>query len=61
MIAISECIKNYKQGWKREVKGFSPKLWGFVSFILPLMAVPLAIKGVTYVAKEVKKAMDKKK
>ena len=54
-------MKNYKHGWKREIKGFSPKLWGFVSFILPLMAVPLAIKGVTYVAKEVKKAMDKKK
>ncbi len=42
-------------------RDFSPKLWGFVSFFLPLMAIPLAIKGATIIAKEVKKQIDKKK
>jgi len=61
VIKVSECIKNYKHGWKREIKGFSPKAWGFVSFVLPLMLVPLAVKGAQMAAKEIKKAMDKKK
>lgn len=58
---MSKCIEDYAKGWKQELKGFSPKSWGFVSFILPLMAVPLAIKGAQFAAKEIKKHMDKKK
>lgn len=38
---------------------YSPEAWSFVSFILPLVLIPLAIKGATMVAKEVKKAIDK--
>jgi hypothetical protein len=40
---------------------YSPEAWSFVSFVLPLVLIPLAIKGATMVAKEVKKAIDKKK
>lgn len=61
MIAISECIRNYGNGWKSEFKRFSPKGWGFVSFIVPLILIPAAVKAATMVAKEVKKQIDKKK
>lgn len=54
-------MTNYIEKWKRELQRFSPQGWGFVSFILPLMAVPLAIKGAQLAAKEIKKAIDKNK
>ncbi len=41
-------------------RDFSPKAWSFVSFFLPLMAIPLAIKGVQAIAKAVKKNKEKK-
>ena len=58
---MSNCIKNYASSWKSEFKRFSPKGWSFVSFIVPLVLIPAAVKGATMLAKEVKKAMDKKK
>ena len=58
---MSECIKNYGKSWKNEFKKFSPQGWSFVSFILPLMVVPLAVKGVQMAATEIKKAVDKNK
>ncbi|MCP4762577.1 MAG: hypothetical protein GY870_12425 [archaeon] len=60
-------MDNYVEKWIREgqhikkgVKRFSPTGWSFVSFMLPLMAVPLAVKGATYAAKAIKKELDKR-
>jgi len=47
-------IKDYANKWKNMVTTYSPKAWSFVSFFLPLMAIPLAVEGVKYVAKKVK-------
>lgn len=51
-------MNEYIQKWVNE---FSPKAWGFVSFILPLIAVPLAISVATKGAELVKKEMAKRK
>lgn len=61
-------ISKYAEGWIREaqhikkgVKRFSPHGWGFVSFVLPLMAVPLAIKGAQMAGKAIQKEIKKRK
>ncbi|MFW9880527.1 MAG: hypothetical protein ACFFG0_46250 [Candidatus Thorarchaeota archaeon] len=58
---MPDYINKYFKGWKQELGGFSPKGWSFVSFIAPLVAIPLAVKGAQYAAKEIKKAVDKNK
>jgi len=55
---MASFVRNYADKWKETVTVYSPKLWSFASFILPLVAVPLAVEGVKYVAKKVK---DRKK
>lgn len=57
---MQDCFNNYLKAWKQEL-GYSPKGWSFLSFVAPLVAVPLAIKGAQYAAKKIKKAVDKNK
>lgn len=58
---MSDCLKNYFKAWNQELRGFSPKKWSLVSFFLPLAVIPVAVKGAQYAAKEIKKAVEKKK
>lgn len=58
---MPDCFDKYFKAWKQQFGGFSPEGWSFVSFIAPLIAIPLAVKGAQYAAKEVKKAVDKNK
>ena len=67
---------NYLEKWKSEANDIKykkaieslekrlekpPPRFKFVSFILPLMLIPLAIKGVTEIGKAIKKQVDKDK
>jgi len=67
---------NYLEKWKSEVNSIRYKIaieslkpppeippprFKFVSFILPLMLIPLAIKGATEIRKAIKKQVDKNK
>ena len=55
---ISYSSENYWQSWKREIKGLS----NFSkSFVLPLMAIPLAVSGVKAVVDAVKSRKEAKK
>ncbi len=47
-------FRSYVDKWKGIITTYSPKGWSFVSFILPLVAIPLAVEGVKYVTKKVK-------
>jgi len=52
----------YLNKWKQELgiykmQSYAPKLWGVMSFILPLALVPIAAKVGTKVYKEVKKKL----
>ena len=58
---MPHCIKTYYKDWKQEFQKFSPQGWGFVSFVLPLVIVPLAVKGAQMAGKAIKKEIDKKK
>ena len=61
----------YFNDWKEAItkeKNIEPpegyphsKLWGFVSFIFPLMLLPLAAKGIKMGIEAFKKSKDKKK
>lgn len=51
----------YGKAWKHEFSKMSPTGWAFVSFFLPLMAIPLAVKGIKKGAELIKKEIDKKK
>lgn len=46
---------SYLKQWSQVLKTYAPTGWAVLSFILPLVAIPLAVEGVKYVAKEVKK------
>ena len=48
-------IKEYSNQWKKQFKSFSPQGWSFVSFFLPLVAIPIAVEVGKKVIKEVKK------
>lgn len=50
---------NYIEKWSIALKDVSFKK--FNSFILPLVLIPLAVKGVQEIAKAVKKSKDKEK
>ena len=61
-------MSEYAEKWirqaqhiKKGVQKLSPNAWGFVSFVLPLMAVPVAVKGAQMAGKAIKKEIDKKK
>lgn len=61
---IIETLSEYWNRW-RITAGFSPELWSGVSFVLPLVVVPMAIKGakMAYTAAKphVKKAIEEYK
>ncbi len=48
-------IRNYANKWKDIITTYSPRGWSFVSFLLPLVAVPIAVEVGKRVYKEVKK------
>lgn len=58
---IIKYAKKWSNTIKRESNEMSPEGWGSVSFIAPLVAVPLAVKGAEMAYKEYKKYKEKKK
>ena len=52
---------NYLQKWIRELSNLSFKSKAGVSFVLPLLLIPMAVEGISSIAKAIKEKKEEKK